>query len=318
MSVRSLDPFPPLAPYRTGRLHVPGGHVLHHEESGRPDGKPVVCLHGGPGAGSDPGERRLFDPDVYRIVQVDQRGAGRSTPLGSTDANTTWDLVADLELLREHLGIARWQLFGGSWGATLALAYAETHPDRVSELVLRGVFLVRPEELAWFYGGGAGALFPEGWGELVGPLAPAEQGDVIGAYHARVFAPDPAVSTPAARAWSRWEARTCTLLPDEAVLAMLDDDERATTLARLELHYFAHGAWLAGRELLAGVPRIAHLPCAIVQGRYDMVCPLRSAWQLAKAWPSATLEIVDAAGHAAHEPAIAEALVRATQRFALG
>jgi proline iminopeptidase len=321
--------YPPLVPYRTFRLPVGarGLHELHVEESGNPRGRPVVCLHGGPGAGLDPGERQLFDPAVYRVIQLDQRGCGRSTPSGADprvlEENTTWDLVADLETLRESLGIARWMLFGGSWGVTLALAYAELHPDRVTALLLRGVFLARPREIAWYYRRGASEMAPDHWERFIELIPENERGDLLRAYHVRLTSPNPGVQERAARAWATWELTTCSLLPDERLLALAtsrrpEAHEFRLSLARLEVHYLRHGAWLEERPLLAHVDAIRHLPCTIVQGRYDLVCPLASAWALHRAWPEANLRVIDGAGHSAYEPGIERALLAAANELRFG
>ena len=318
--------YPAVEPYRVFRLAVGerGIHVLHVEEAGNPRGRPVVCLHGGPGAGLDPGERRLFDPAVYRVIHFDQRGCGRSTPSAadsrSLEENTTWDLVADLETLRERLGIERWMLFGGSWGSTLALAYAELHPSRVTALLLRGVFLARPQEIAWYYRGGASEMAPDLWERFVEPIPADERGDLLRAYHARLGSPDAAVQESAARSWATWELSTCSLLPDDRLLAIATSEvpearEFRLDLARLEVHYLLHGAWLEERPLLAHLDAIRHLPCTIVQGRYDLVCPLQSAWALHRGWPGAKLRIVEAAGHSAYEPGIERALVEAADEM---
>ncbi len=318
--------YPPLVPYRIFRLPVGARqiHELHVEESGHPQGQPVVCLHGGPGAGLDPDERRLFDPAVYRVIQLDQRGCGQSTPSGadrrSLEENTTWDLVADLETLRDSLGIARWMLFGGSWGVTLALAYAELHPDRVTALLLRGVFLARPREIAWYYRRGASEVAPDHWERFVERIPENERGDLLRAYHARLTSPDPAVQERAARAWATWELTTCTFEPDERMLALATSErpeahEFRLNLARLEVHYLIHGAWLEERPLLAHVDAVRHLPCTIVQGRYDLVCPLESAWALHRAWPGSQLRIIPGAGHSAYEPGIERALLAAANEL---
>jgi proline iminopeptidase len=318
--------YPPLVPYRVFRLRVGarGIHELHVEESGNPRGQPVVCLHGGPGAGLDPGERRLFDPAMYRVIQLDQRGCGRSTPSGadrrSLEENTTWDLVGDLETLREALGLARWMLFGGSWGVTLALAYAELHPSRVTALLLRGVFLARPRELAWYYRRGASEIAPDHWERFVAPIPEDERGDLLRAYHARLTGPDRRVQDRAARSWVAWELTTCSLVPDDRMLALAtSQDPEAQSfrlnLARLEVHYLLHGAWLEERPLLDHVDVIRHLPCTIVQGRYDLVCPLESAWALHRAWPGSKLRVIEGAGHSAYEPGIERALLEAANDF---
>lgn len=313
--------YPPIEVRRSGMLRVSPLHEIYWEESGNPDGKPVVFLHGGPGSGTDPRQRRFFDPTRYRIVLFDQRGCGRSRPTSSLVDNTTWHLVADMERLREHLGIERWQLFGGSWGSTLALAYAQTHPSCVTELVLRGIFLVRPWEFDWFYGtpDGTGALYPDLYTEFVGLLPPSERGAVIEAYHRRLTSDDPAVRAEAARRWSRWEGATSFLRLDPGYLAKFDDAEVADAFARIECHYFINGGFLrTPDQLLDDVPKIRHLPATIVQGRYDIVCPMRSAWDLHVAWPESDLRIVPDAGHSAFEPGILAELVAATDRYADG
>ncbi len=308
--------YPPIEPHRTGRLRVSGGHELYWEECGNPSGKPVVFVHGGPGGGTDARQRRFFDPAAYRIVLFDQRGCGKSTPFASLDENTTWHLVADMELLREQLGIATWQVFGGSWGSTLALAYAQTHPARVTELVLRGIFMLRKWEIDWFYQDGASHLFPDAWEKYLEPIPEAERGDLLSAYYRRLLSPDAAVRARAAKAWSTWEGRTSYLLPNDAYLAKTGEDAFADAFARIECHYFMHHGWLDGaRALLANVDRIRKIPAVIVQGRYDVVCPLESAWALHRAWPEAELKIVEDAGHAAHEPGILHELITATDRF---
>jgi proline iminopeptidase len=291
-------------------------HELYFEESGDPGGKPVVFLHGGPGFGTEPNHRRFFDPAAYRIVLFDQRGCGKSTPHASLVENTTWDLVADVETLRAHLGIERWQVFGGSWGSTLALAYAETHPDRVTELVLRGIFLVREQEIAWFYQRGTSAIFPDAWEKYVEPIPERERGDFVRAYYKRLTSDDPAERLRAAKAWSVWEGSTSCFAPNRALIEKTAVDEFAVAFARIECHYFVHGAWLEPpRDLLGNVHRIRHIPGVIVQGRYDVVCPMESAWALHRAWPEADLRIVADAGHSAGEPGTVHELVEATDRF---
>lgn len=311
---RSL--YPEIEPYRTGRLRVSGIHELYFEESGNPQGKPVVFLHGGPGGGTEPKYRRFFDPNAYRIVLFDQRGCGLSTPHASLADNTTWHLVADIEALRAHLGIDRWMVFGGSWGSTLALAYAEAHPERCLGLVLRGIFLCRSSEIDWFLYG-LRALFPEAWDQFVAPLTPAERGDILRAYHHRLADPDPAVHMPAARAWSVYEGRCSTLLPSPETVAYFAGDVVALGLARMEAHYFLNNIFLPENALLDNVGRIRHLPGVIVQGRYDAVCPIVSADDLRKAWPEAEYMVVPDAGHSAWEPGICAELVRATEKFRL-
>jgi proline iminopeptidase len=308
--------YPDIEPFRTGRLAVGGSHELYFEESGNPKGKPVVFLHGGPGGGTEAKHRRYFDPAAYRIVLFDQRGCGKSTPFASLEANTTWDLVVDMERLRSHLEIERWQVFGGSWGSTLALAYAETHPERVSELVLRGIFLLRDEEIRWFYQEGASWLFPDAWHEYLTHIPPDERGDLLHAYYKRLTSNDPAVRSAAAKTWSVWEGRTSCLIPNAELIARTAGDDFSLAFARIECHYFTHGGWLRGeRALLANGEKIRKIPGVIVQGRYDVVCPAKSAWDLHLAWPEADLRIVPDAGHAASEPGIVHELVSATDRF---
>ncbi len=310
--------YPPVKPYRTGRLRVSELHEIHFEESGNPQGKPALFLHGGPGGGTDPKMRRFFDPQHYRIVLLDQRGCGRSRPHAELTDNTTWHLVEDIERLREHLGIARWLVFGGSWGSTLSLAYAETHPARVTELVLRGIFLLRRWELEWFYQspGGAAALFPDLWERYVEPIPLEERGDMMRAYYARLTSSDPAVRVRAAQAWSSWEGATSYLLTSANYVAKFADGAYAEAFARIECHYFVNGGFFeTDGQLLKNVPRIRHIPAVIVQGRYDVVCPMRSAWDLHRAWPEADLRIVPDAGHSAMERGTVHELVSATDRF---
>lgn len=313
--------YPPIEPYETGHLLAGDGQRVYWEQSGNPDGKPVVFLHGGPGGGSSAWHRQFFDPERYRIVLLDQRGCGRSTPHASDpDAdlrfNTTWHLVADLELLRRNLGIEQWQVFGGSWGSALALAYAQTHPESVSELVLRGIFTLRRAELEWFYEGGAGAIFPDLWEDFIAPIPVLERHRMIEAYHRRLSDPDPAVHVPAAFAWTRWEASTLTLRPDPALVETMTEASTATAFARIENHYFMHGGWFDEGQLIAGAGALRGIPAVIVQGRYDVCTPIMTAWDLHRAWPEAEFVVVDDAGHAASEPGIRDALVEATDRFA--
>ena len=310
-----LYPVPPT--YRTGRMKVSGGHEIYFEESGNPKGKPVVFLHGGPGGGTVPGHRRFFHPDLYRIVLFDQRGCGQSTPYASVEHNTTWDLVSDMEKLRVELKIERWQVFGGSWGSTLALAYAQKHPERVTELVLRGIFLLRKWEIDWFYQAGANAIFPDAWEPYETAIPPAERNDYLKAYHKRLTSPDPAVHMPAAKAWSIWEGSTSKLLPDEAFAANFGADATTLAFARIEAHYFANkGFFDHDDQLLRDVHKIRKIPGTIVQGRYDVVCPIRSAWDLHRAWPEAELMITPDAGHSAFEVGNSRALVATTDRYA--
>ena len=314
---RSL--YPAVEARRSGWLRVSDLHELYWEESGNPDGKPVVFLHGGPGGGTDPRMRRFFDPQRYRIVLFDQRGCGRSRPHSSLVDNTTWHLVDDIERLRGHLGIDRWQLFGGSWGSTLALAYAQAHPERVAELVLRGIFLLRPWEFRWFYesADGTAALFPDLYEEYLRPIPPAERGAMMQAYYRRLTSDDPRVRAEAARAWSIWEGATSFLRMNPDYVAKFREDAYAEAFARIECHYFVNGGFLrTPTQLLDEVPKMRHIPGTIVQGRYDVVCPMKSAWDLHLAWPEADLRIVTDAGHSAFEAGIASELVAATDRYA--
>tara|TARA_R110002096_G_scaffold24708_1_gene77722 strand:+ start:1724 stop:2698 length:975 start_codon:yes stop_codon:yes gene_type:complete len=307
--------YPPIRPYRASRLSVGDGHELYVEECGRPDGLPVITLHGGPGGGISPALRRFFDPSRYRIILFDQRGCGRSTPHGALNANTTAHLVADIERIRAALGVDKWVLFGGSWGATLALAYAREHTAQCLGLILRGVFTCRQKELDWFYREGANMLFPDAWERLVGPLSPLEREDVVKAYYERLQEPDVAQRRPDALAWARWESSLISLAgqPD----APLADPLRADALARLETHYFFHkGFFEHDGALLDSAPRFKHLPGIIVQGRFDMVTPPQTAWSLAREWPRARLRMIADAGHSAGEPGIVDGLVRASDSFA--
>jgi proline iminopeptidase len=308
------DLFPPIEPYRTGTLRLDARHTMYWEQSGNPRGTPVLFLHGGPGAGATPVHRRFFDPSHWRIVIFDQRGAGRSTPLGETDDNSPDHLVADIELLRETLDIERWLLFGGSWGSTLALHYAETHPTRSIGLILRGIFLCRREEIDWFLYG-ASKVFPEAWRAFSGFLPEPERGDILGAYYRRLVDPDPRIHLPAARAWSIYEGACSTLLPNPETVAAFGEDRLALGLARIEAHFFSRHLFTGDCDLVARIGRIRHLPGIIVQGRYDMVCPIRGADELARAWPEAKYAIVPDAGHSAMEPGIREQLVLATERM---
>jgi proline iminopeptidase len=308
--------YPEIDSYRTGHLRVSDVHEIYFEESGNPAGKPVIFVHGGPGSGTEPKQRRFFDPAAYRIVLFDQRGCGKSTPHASLADNTTWHLVADMEALRMHLGIDRWQVFGGSWGSTLALAYAETHARRVTELVLRGIFMIRKQEIDWFYQRGANALFPDAWEGYLAPIPEAERGDLLRAYHRRLTSDDVAVRQAAARAWSIWEGSTSHLYVDVDEIARTGEDTFALAFARIECHYFVNGGFFQPEtQLLDGVPRIRHIPAVIVQGRYDVVCPMESAWALHRAWPEADFRLVADAGHSAFEPGNIHELVLATDRF---
>lgn len=306
--------YPAIDTHADGMLDVGAGHRVYWEVSGNPDGKPVVFVHGGPGAGTSPLQRRFFDPEAYRIVLFDQRGCGRSTPHVATrdpdEHNTTWHLVADLEALREHLGIERWQLFGGSWGATLALAYAETHPDRVTEIILRGVFLLRQSELDWLYRGGAGALFPEEWTAFSSLVT---EGDLLDGYQ-RLLA-DPARAVEAAAAWSAWEASIVAVDPNPGLVANYGDPRFAVAFAKLALHYFTNAGWLADEQLLRDAGKLTGIPGRIVQGRYDVVTPPVTAWALHRAWPDSTLTILPKAGHAITDYGVLNALITATDEF---
>jgi proline iminopeptidase len=310
------DLYPEIAPYRTGHFPVDDTHSLYVEEVGNPDGLPALFLHGGPGAGCEPYHRRFFDPLRYRVVLFDQRGAGRSTPHASLDNNTTADLVEDIERLRGHLGIERWLVFGGSWGSTLALAYAETHPERVSALVLRGVFLCRPHEIQWFYQEGASRLFPDYWQDFIAPVAAKDRADLLQAYHRLLTGEDELRRLAAAKAWSVWEGRTATLLPDDSVAEHFAEPHLALSLARIECHYFVNDAFLRPNQLLAEARRLEGIPGVIVHGRYDVICPLENAWALHEAWPGSELSIIADAGHSAAEAGTRRRLVEATDQLA--
>jgi proline iminopeptidase len=308
--------YPDLEPYQTHRVAVDATHTLYVEECGNPAGLPVVFLHGGPGAGLAAYHRRFFNPKHYHIVLFDQRGAGKSTPFAELRDNTTWHLVADIEAIRELLGIERWVVFGGSWGSTLALAYAQAHAQRVLGIVLRGIFLARPEEIHWLYGGGGATwIRPEQWQHFVAAIPADERGDLLAAYWKRLTAGDPAVRLAAAQAWAAWESSTLTLAENAQTVAEFVQPEIAVSLARIEAHYFRHDAWLQPGQLLRDVDKIRHIRTTIVQGRYDIICPPHSAFDLAQAWPEARLRIV-LAGHAASEPAIVDALIEATDTLA--
>jgi proline iminopeptidase len=306
--------FPEIEPRASGMLRLDALHSMYWEESGRSDGIPAVFLHGGPGAGSTPKHRRFFDPDAYRVIVYDQRGAGRSKPLGELRDNTTPHLIADLEALRRHLGVERWLVFGGSWGSTLAIAYAEAHPERCLGLILRGIFLCRGSEIEWFLYG-LRSVFPEPWEKFSGFLPQAERRDLLANYHRRLIDPDPAVHMPAARAWSVFEGSCSTLFPSPETVAYFAGDVVALGLARIEAHYFVNHVFLGENALLENAGRLGGIPGVIVQGRYDMVCPLVSAHELHLAWPQADYRVVPDAGHSAWEPGILGALVEATERF---
>ena len=309
--------YPPIEPFNTGMLKVSDIHTIYYEESGNPKGKPVIFLHGGPGGGSDPKQRRFFHPEKYRIINFDQRGSGKSTPHANLEHNTTWDLVADTEKLRTHLGVDKWQVVGGSWGSTLALAYAEKHPEVVTELVLRGIFLLRKQEIDWFYQRGASILYPDAWEGYLAPIPEAERGDLLSAYHKRLTSSDLAVRVEAAKAWSLWEGSTSKLLPDADFAGHFEEDEFALAFARIECHYFVNKGWFDPEDqLLRDAHKLRHIPGVIVQGRYDVVCPMESAWALHRAWPEADFIITPDSGHSAFENPNARALVAATDKFA--
>jgi proline iminopeptidase len=315
MTNRAL--YPPIEPFDMGYLAVGDGHELYYEQSGKPHGKPALFVHGGPGGGGDINARRFFDPERYRIVVFDQRGSGRSRPHASLEANTTWHLVADIERLRRHLNVDRWLVFGGSWGSTLALAYAEAHPAAVSELVLRGIFLLRAVELTWFYQFGASLLFPEQWQKYLAPIPPHERHDLLAAFHRRLQSDDETVRLEAARAWSVWEGATSSLKPNPQREDQFAAPEFALALARIEAHYFVNrGFFTHENQLLDGVDKIRMIPAVIVHGRYDVVCPIDTAFELHRRWPEADFKIVLDAGHSAYEPGITAELIAATDRFA--
>lgn len=310
------DLYPDIQPYSSLWLDVDAPHRLYIEECGNPKGKPILFLHGGPGAGCEPYHRRFFDPEVWRIVLFDQRGSGRSTPHAELTDNTTWHLVADIERIRETLGIDSWHVFGGSWGSTLALAYAETHPARVKGMVLRGVFLCRPHEIDWFYQQGASRLFPDYWEDFLAPIDPAKRGELVKAYYELLTGKDELKRMAAAKAWSFWEGRTATLLNNKDIADHFAEPHVALSMARIECHYFNHDSFFEPNQLLRDAHRLAGIPGIIVHGRYDVICPIENAWELAKAWPDAELQIMPNSGHSAAEPATRKALVAATDRFA--
>ena len=309
--------YPAISPYATHRLQVSALHNIYVEESGNPQGKPVVFVHGGPGGGTEPWQRQFFDPAKYRIVLFDQRGCGKSTPFAELKENTTWDLVADMEVIRAHLKIEQWVVFGGSWGSTLGLAYAEAHPARTKALVLRGIFLLRQLEIDWFYQQGTSFIFPDQWEAYRDAIPEAERGDFVAAYYKRLTSPDAAVRAAAAKAWSTWEGATSKLLVNSDMIARYGNDTFADAFARIECHYFTHKGWFEVEDqLLRDVPKIRQIPAVIVQGRYDVVCPMKSAWDLHRAWPEAQFVVVPDAGHAASEKGTLSALIEATDKFA--
>tara|TARA_R110000850_G_scaffold913_4_gene5437 strand:+ start:63029 stop:63988 length:960 start_codon:yes stop_codon:yes gene_type:complete len=308
--------YPEIEAYASGHLDVGDGHVIYWERSGTKGAKPAVFLHGGPGGGFAPSHRRLFDPRLYDVMLFDQRGCGKSKPHASLEANTTWHLVADIERLREMMGVDKWQVFGGSWGSTLALAYAETHPERVSELVLRGIYLLTRAEMDWYYQFGVSEMFPDKWERFLAPIPEAERGDLKAAYRKRLTSDDRAVQIEAALAWSQWEGQTITLLPEPSTSDVFGEDEFALAFARIENHYFTHAGWLDEGQLLRDAGRLKDIPGTIVHGRYDMPCPARFAWALHKAWPEADFHLIEGAGHAYSEPGILDQLIRATDTYA--
>ena len=313
-SYRTL--YPAIEPYDSGWLDVGHGHQVYWERVGTPGAKPAVFLHGGPGGGCNAEHRRLFDPARYDVLLFDQRGCGRSRPHACLDHNTTWDLVDDIERLRQLCGVERWLVLGGSWGSTLALAYSERHPERVSELIVRGVYTLTPAELNWYYQYGVSEMFPDQWERFIAPIPADERHDLMAAYRRRLTGDDDVEKQACARAWSQWEASTITLIHDQQLVDEFGGDQFALAFARIENHFFTHRGWLEDGQLLRDASRLAGIPGVIVHGRYDMPCPLRYAWELAKAWPDATLYIIEGAGHAVSEPGILDRLVRATDQFA--
>ena len=308
--------YPEIEPYKTGRLKVSALHEIYYEEVGNPKGKPVLFIHGGPGGGTEPSHRRYFDPKVFRVVLFDQRGCGQSKPHAELRENTTWDLVRDIEFLRETLGIESWIVFGGSWGSTLALLYAEAHPAQVQAMVLRGIFLCRKKEIDWFYQEGASHIFPDVWDEYVKPIPVVERKDFVSAYYRRLTSANRDVRLQAAKAWSVWEGSTSRLLMDSAMIHGFGDDEFAEAFARIECHYFINGIWMKhDNQILEDIHKIRHIPCEIIHGRYDVVCPVESAWDLHKAWPESRLHIVPDAGHSARETGNLAKLVEAMERL---
>lgn len=308
--------FPQIEPYNKGMLKVSELHTLYWEECGNPAGKPIIFLHGGPGGGVSPEHRRFFDPQAYRIILFDQRGSGQSLPCAELRENTTWDLIKDIETIREKLNIEKWVVFGGSWGSTLALTYAITHPEKVKALVLRGIFLCRPSEIRWFYQEGASQIFPDVWDEYLKPIPESERHDLVTAYYKRLTHENAEIRLQAAKAWSKWEAATSRLMVDQASIDEFEDPEYALSFARIECHYFTNNAFFKTNNwILENIDKIRHIPGVIVQGRYDVVCPARSAWDLHKAWPEAKFTIIADSGHAAVEPGTRSALIEATESF---
>lgn len=308
--------YPETMPFQSGRLRVSALHEIYFEQVGNPKGIPVVFVHGGPGGGIEPSHRRYFDPAHYRVILFDQRGCGQSTPYAELKENTTWDLVSDMEKLRNHLGISSWIVFGGSWGSTLSLLYAETHPEHVKGLVLRGIFLCRKREIRWFYQEGASFIYPDVWEAYKNAIPEGERNDFVSAYYKRLTSSDRATRLAAARAWSQWEGATSRLIPDTRLVDLFGTETFAEAFARIECHYFYNGIWLRhDNQILEDVYRIRHIPCEIIHGRYDVVCPIENAWELHKAWPESRLHIVQDAGHSAKEPGILLKLIEAMERF---
>lgn len=308
--------FPEIKPNDSFFMSVDSGHEIYVEECGNPEGIPVVFIHGGPGAGCEPANRRFFDPEIYRIFLFDQRGAGRSRPHGSLENNTTRSLISDMEKIRLHFGVEKWVLFGGSWGSTLALAYAQAHPVRVMAMVLRGIFLCRPHEIRWFYQEGASRIFPDYWQDYIAQIPPEERSDLVLAYHQRLTGDDELARMAAAKSWSIWEGRCSTLLPDGSVLDRFSDPHFALSLARIEAHYFINNIFLSHNQILRDTYRLAEIPGIIVHGRYDVVCPIENAFELNRAWPISQLRIIPDCGHAAGEPGITNALIKSTMEIA--
>jgi proline iminopeptidase len=308
--------FPEIEPYRSFHFRVSDLHEIYVEECGNPAGQPVLFLHGGPGAGFNANHRRIFDPKHYRIILFDQRGAGKSRPHAELRENTTWDVVADIEKLRQHLDIKNWLVFGGSWGSTLALIYAQTHPKAVSHLVLRGIFLCRKSEIEWFYQNGASWIYPDVWEKYLEPIPKEEQNDLVSAFYKRLTSPDEQTRLDAAKAWSGWEGSTVHLLPDEKTYLKFTSDDMAVSLARIECHYFTHGCWFrSDNQIIEDVEKIRHIPTVIVHGRYDVVCPVKNAFDLHAAWPESTLKVIPDAGHAFDEPGTLRELMSAVAKF---
>ena len=309
--------FPPIESFNEFDLQVSDLHTINVQESGNPNGKPAVFLHGGPGGGIEPVYRQYFDPDKWHLVLFDQRGCGKSTPFADLRENTTWDLVADIEKIRDYLKIDKWVVFGGSWGSTLSLAYSQTHPEHVKALILRGIFLLRKSELNWFYQEGASNIYPDAWENYLEPIPPEERGDLLAAYYKRLTDDEPEIRLGAARAWSIWEGSTSKLYPNEALLERFAQNQFAEAFARIECHYFTNGGFLeSADQLLCNIDRIRHLPAVIVQGRYDVVCPMTTAWDLHRVWPEAAFEIVPDSGHSMSEQGIRSMLIEYTNRFA--